>query len=321
MKSPEVSVIIPAYNAAAFINRCVDSVLAQTYKDYEIIIVDDGSTDDTPAIVDGIAAKNEAVHVVHQENKGLAEARHSGIKASMGKYVLHLDSDDTLTSDAVEFLYGKCIENNLDIVYGAYNRIVNESNSYIVKHPFDGIIDGDNYLRYLLNLSCICASWGCITRRSLWYDSNFPDKNLTFPSEDVYINIKMSRYADRIGFYNYPVYNYYYNDSSLSITGKLCNQRMWGVYFDELDKELMERGKLDELKVDYNILKLNRIAFLVQNLNPSEEWVKKVSHCDSSAMPVKYKILKYLIRYPVLLNVCIRLNRFVKRSVFRSTKY
>ena len=91
-----VSVIIPAYNASPFLSRSVASALSQTYENIEVVIVDDGSTDDTGAIADGLAAQDSRVKVVHQENRGLAEARRSGIKAATADYLIHLDADDDI---------------------------------------------------------------------------------------------------------------------------------------------------------------------------------------------------------------------------------
>ena len=112
MKSPSVSILIPAYNAAPFLSRSVASVLGQTFDDFEIIIVDDGSTDGTGEIADKMAAEEPHIKVVHQENRGLAEARRSGIEAATADYICHLDADDELLPDAIAFLYDKCVSHD-----------------------------------------------------------------------------------------------------------------------------------------------------------------------------------------------------------------
>ncbi|MBQ3626972.1 MAG: glycosyltransferase family 2 protein, partial [Synergistaceae bacterium] len=111
-----LSVIIPAYNTAKFLNKCVDSVVNQTYQNIEIIIVDDGSSDSTPQICDELASKYNNIKVIHQENKGLAQTRSVGFNASRGEYIAFVDSDDYIDLNA----YAKAIkvleDNDADMV-------------------------------------------------------------------------------------------------------------------------------------------------------------------------------------------------------------
>lgn len=102
--TPKVSVIIPVYNVECYLARCLDSVLAQTYTDFELILVDDGSTDASPAICDSYARKDERVRVFHQENKGVSAARNLGIEESRGEFISFIDSDDWVEPDYCETL-------------------------------------------------------------------------------------------------------------------------------------------------------------------------------------------------------------------------
>lgn len=95
-KSPLLSIVIPAYNAEKYIESCVDSILTQTFTEFELIIVDDGSKDSTPQICDSLASKDARIKVVHQKNKGVAEARNKGIKTATGKFITFIDADDTI---------------------------------------------------------------------------------------------------------------------------------------------------------------------------------------------------------------------------------
>ena len=101
METPKVSVIVPCYNVEKYISRCVDSLLAQEYPNKEIILVDDGSTDSTGEILDGYAAENECVIVVHQSNAGVSEARNAGLKVAAGEYVMFPDPDDYVLPDYI----------------------------------------------------------------------------------------------------------------------------------------------------------------------------------------------------------------------------
>lgn len=112
-----ISVIIPVYNVEKYLRQCVDSVLAQTYQNIEIILVDDGSTDSSGAICDEYRETCSNVVVIHQVNGGLSAARNSGLDAATGEYVYFLDSDDWIAADALKSVYQKAIESSADIVF------------------------------------------------------------------------------------------------------------------------------------------------------------------------------------------------------------
>ena len=111
---PCVSVIIPVYNIEKHLEKCLDSVIGQTLKNIEIIVVDDGSTDNSPRIIDRYARTDSRIVAIHKANEGLAYARKSGIEAAHGKYVQHLDGDDFLEPDACELLFNRAEETNAD---------------------------------------------------------------------------------------------------------------------------------------------------------------------------------------------------------------
>ena len=115
--SKMVSVIIPVYKVENYIRECVDSVLAQTYTDLEIILVDDGSPDNCGQICDEYAARDSRVRVIHKENGGLSDARNAGLDIARGKYIYFVDSDDYIKKEAVEYLVKRCEQENADIVY------------------------------------------------------------------------------------------------------------------------------------------------------------------------------------------------------------
>ncbi len=102
---PKVSVVIPVYNVGKQLEKCLDSVVAQTFPDIEIIVVNDGSTDNSPEIIARYADKDSRIVVIDKSNEGLAYARKSGIEAAQGEYIQHLDGDDFLEPDAIELLY------------------------------------------------------------------------------------------------------------------------------------------------------------------------------------------------------------------------
>jgi glycosyltransferase involved in cell wall biosynthesis len=115
---PAVSVVIPVYNSAKYLRECLDSVVAQTFSDWEVVAVDDGSSDNSPVILDEYAAKDSRIKVIHKANGGVSAARNDGLAAASGEYVLFADSDDLLLANALDVLYKKISDEKADIVFG-----------------------------------------------------------------------------------------------------------------------------------------------------------------------------------------------------------
>ena len=117
MSTPKVSVIIPVYNTQPWLRECLDSVLCQTLGDFEVICVDDGSTDQSGSILQDYAAKDSRFHILSQSNKGQSAARNAGLKVARGEYVYFLDSDDYIEPDLLETACQEMDSKNLDIVF------------------------------------------------------------------------------------------------------------------------------------------------------------------------------------------------------------
>lgn len=113
---PKLSVIVPVYNTEKYLRECIDSILAQTFTDFELILVDDGSTDGSGAICDEYAEKDNRIRVIHQENGGVTNARKSGVRCARGMYFSFVDSDDWINPEMLEQMLGKCVYENADIV-------------------------------------------------------------------------------------------------------------------------------------------------------------------------------------------------------------
>ena len=109
---PEISIIIPVYNAAKYISRCIDSILNQSFEDFELIICDDGSKDDSGKIIDEYAAKDPRIIAIHQENKGVSATRNHALSLAKGNYIQFSDSDDWLAPNSCELLYKAIKKNN-----------------------------------------------------------------------------------------------------------------------------------------------------------------------------------------------------------------
>ena len=126
MSNPTVSVIIPVYNAQDGIKQCLDSLLNQSFTDFEIILLNDGSTDNSLEVIKKYAAVNDFIRVIDKENEGVAKTRNKGIQLANGKYIVFIDNDDFVDSDYLERFYNAIDQEQLDIVLGSYKRVNQE---------------------------------------------------------------------------------------------------------------------------------------------------------------------------------------------------
>lgn len=126
----EISIILPVYNVEKYLAQCLDSIVNQTFKDFECICVNDGSTDNSLSILQKYAQKDKRFKIITQENKGLSGARNAGIKTAKSKYLTFIDSDDWVTENYLEVLYNKIEETKSDIVRASYKFYFQEKNTY-----------------------------------------------------------------------------------------------------------------------------------------------------------------------------------------------
>ena len=209
-ESPKVSVIIPAYNSASSLEYSVKSALVQDYTNIEIIIVNDGSTDETPIIAQGIAHKNKTVKVVNQENRGLGEARNSGTASATGDYIIFLDSDDMLLPWSISEMIDVAEKGKADIIIGKmletsrpaeeYNRLTGEArvNSAATKLP-DGFED-------LLYMKVLPSAHAKLYRSALVKNERF---SRIRHAEDLEYNLRIFKKTKKIYVLDSPVVEIY----------------------------------------------------------------------------------------------------------------
>ena len=132
---PTISVIVPVYNVEIYLHRCVDSILAQTFTDFELILVDDGSPDNCGAICDEYAKKDSRVRVIHKENGGQSSARNRAIEAAQGEWIHFVDSDDLIHPQMLEILYRAAQESGANISACSYTEAEDVENSFFAPYP------------------------------------------------------------------------------------------------------------------------------------------------------------------------------------------
>lgn len=206
--SPIISVITPVYNAKDYIDALVASVLAQSFSDFELILVDDGSTDGSGEVCDKYK-DNEKIRVIHSENRGAAGARNLGVKNANGSYIAFADSDDTLSEGYLEYLYKLITDNDADISICGYKKIYPGSIEEDVKKIPDKfiIMSGTEAMeRLLYQKDLMSVPWGSLSKKSIWNQVSFPEGTR---AEDVGTIYKLYSLANKVVFGNSPLYNYY----------------------------------------------------------------------------------------------------------------
>lgn len=144
--TPLLSVIVPVYNTKKYIRKCIDSILAQTYENYELILVDDGSTDGSSEICDEYARTHEKISVIHKENCGLLHTRKVGFNKACGEYISYVDSDDYIDSEMYEYMVGKLCEYNADIAICNMAYDVNGEIENFSSFTFDGFFEKERLI-------------------------------------------------------------------------------------------------------------------------------------------------------------------------------
>lgn len=217
--SVKLSYIVPVYKVAPYLRKCVDSLLAQDYEDYEIILVDDGSPDECPQICDEYAAAHDNISIIHQENGGLSAARNTGIAAAKGEYVCFVDSDDYWEKNVLSSLMEQVERDSLDVLRFKY-RNVNES--YEVFNPNKGdpyrhndysdiVTDGVSFLNSRFGTACYAVMF--IIRREILDNCVFTE-GIYF--EDTDWTPRMLSLANHVASTNRIVYNYLVRKGSIT---------------------------------------------------------------------------------------------------------
>ena len=216
-----ISVIVPIYNVEKYLRRCLDSIINQTYKNLEIILVDDGSPDNCPEICDEYARKYERVKVIHKKNGGLSDARNIGIKQSKGDYITLIDSDDCVTHDYCEFLYNLLKKYNADMSICKHLVKYDDFGEISTGTKKEYILNPEKALKMLLYSDDIDVSaWGKLYKRKLFDNIEYPKGRLFEDSATTY---KLIDLCKTIAFKSEEKYIYFVRKDS--ITTKEFNEK------------------------------------------------------------------------------------------------
>jgi len=220
---PKFSIIVPVYNSEEYLPKCLDSLVGQTLSDIEIIIVNDGSPDNSQAVIDSYAARYpHMIRCLSQENRGQSAARNLGLESASGEFVFFVDSDDYIETCTCERTYKKAQDEGLDIVCFDYWNEKGGEKNYCDHCP---IKDVDVVRKYILNESSPCNK---IIRRSL-----LEDNGIRFTEGIIYEDLEMiprlALYTDRIGYMEEAFYYYVIHEGS-TMNQKKYNKKLASIY-------------------------------------------------------------------------------------------
>lgn len=268
----QVSVIVPVYKTEAYLEKCLDSLVGQTLKDIEILVVNDGSPDQSQDIIDQYAQKYPSVIGLHKENGGLSDARNFGIQKAKGMFVAFVDSDDYVTNDMMETMYRQATRENLDVVicdtfmdYPQHSYVLKADLGYTSDPLKASIFAYPNAPARMVRKELLQAH---LFRKDIWY-------------EDLDLMPTLAAYTDKIGFCHKPLYHYVQREDSIMNQKEFRDkfydiftvlEDVWQVY---AEKQLTQKY-FSELEYLY-ISQLQRSTLLrFVGLKGSKEAIKKI---------------------------------------------
>ncbi len=307
------SIVIPVYNVAEYLPGCVSSVLQNDCRDCEILLVDDGSTDGVcPALCDRLAEENpDLIRVLHQENRGLGGARNTGLEAARGEYLLFVDSDDTLTPDALSVLRRAVEDTKADIV--AFHGYSDDGEGHLTPMELHRVPGGltfrlEERQDFLLSLP---SAWSRLWKRELFLTTGirYPEKVWY---EDIRTSLKLFAAASSIHTLDHRLYRYLQRPGSIMNSASLSRNREILDAFDDILAWFGSRGldktyekELSRLAVDHILL---AATVRVARQDPRHPLLEEFSayldehfpHCNENPLlaqlPPLHKLLLRLIR-------------------------
>lgn len=261
MTAPFFSIIIPIYKVEAYLRQCVDSVLTQSFTDFEVILVDDGSPDGCPAICDSYAAADPRIHVIHKPNGGLSDARNAGLRQACGSYIIFLDSDDWWDDNNALSHIREAIEvHKADIVIYGMKKFSIEQNKYYCER---GITNDIGIVNVTIRQAIEQTRFNASACDKAIKASTIKDNKLAFVkgqlSEDIEWCIKLLKYSDTVSIIPHNFYIYRQNPNSISHNIKRKNV---SDILEVIEKYIVNQPKTDHEQNVNNFLALQYVQLL-----------------------------------------------------------
>lgn len=289
---PKVSIIVPVYNAAPYLGQCIESLINQTYRNLEIILIDDGSSDESPNICSEYSIRDSRISVIVKKNEGASLARKAGIEKATGAYILFSDSDDWLDKTAVLQLVNFAIRDDADCVLFSY---VKEYKNESVKNPLfeenfcydDRLAEerihqrvigpDDEALKCPERINNLSTTWGKLYRREVALRGIIVNERETGCNEDTLFNIYALDGCRKISYINECFYHYRKNNPN-SLTARYIPDMVekWDVFYRYIDDYICKTGQLEYAKLLSNRVACGMIGLGINEIHAPVGFRKKV---------------------------------------------
>ena len=287
-----ISVIVPVYNVAAYLPECLDSILSQDYDKLEVILIDDGSTDDSGTICDDYAARDGRVRVIHQKNGGAAAAKNAGLRAATGEYLSFVDSDDFLEPNVYGYMLSLLRTYDVDAAVFAFRDVYRNRQEEKVFQPGRQVLTGKEYLVRFTSDWSAALLWNKLYKRALFRDIFFEEGHKI---DDEYFTYQGIMNARRVLCDDRVIYNYRRRASSVMLSPKSAKQ----MAVDRVDfltkrRETVLR-RFPELRREFDVQYLDALIYLsedaaatAESIDMLKDRLKDYVHQKGNTRPPRY---------------------------------
>ncbi len=271
MNEPLISVIVPIYKVEKYLTKCIDSIIVQSYKNLEIILVNDGSPDNCSQICDEYEKKDMRIKVIHKENGGLSSARNAGLDIANGEYIGFVDSDDSIHEDMYKVLYNNLVENNADI---SQCSIVLDDSEHTIEKQKTTIYSGVNFFKATVEHKLSMTVWNNLYKAKIWSETRFLDG---YYYEDVLAFPKIDAFNPKVVKTNLQLYRYNRQDTGiLRMKKNMLHLRSKEKIFEVMLGYLKGKEEFKQLADFYACQNIPAYRSIIQkNENITKEQAKK----------------------------------------------
>ena len=255
--NPKISIIVPIYNAQKTLERCIDSILNQDYSDFELLLIDDGSKDDSGEICDIYAAKDKRVRVIHKENSGVSASRNLALQEAKGDYLQFLDADDWITPNATRLLAESMEQNHCDMVIADFYRVIGERLSHKGSIDEDGVLGREEFANHMMENPAdfyYGVLWNKLYKRTIIEKHQLCMNPEISWCEDFMFNLEYIRHCENIFVLQVPIYYYVKTKGSLvsqsmSLAKTIKTKMMVFEYYTDFYKQVLTEEEYEKKRL------------------------------------------------------------------------
>jgi len=321
-----ISVIIPIYNVEKYLEKCVNSVLEQTYTNLEIILVDDGCTDNCPIICDNLSKKDNRIKVIHKTYSGVSDSRNVGIESSTGKYISFIDSDDYVNKYFLETLYNNLIETNSDISICGFQKVYEntqiDTTEKLIKSEIEIFKDIDKFKQlYNQNAIAFVVVWSKLYKSEIFKNTDIRFEKGKIHEDEIIIHYILHK-SEIVSWCNTPLY--YYLKRKNSIMGQKISEKNLYIYYGLQPRSLFFKENYPELfNLSLKELLYNLIGNYFYNYNKNLKKkafkifkdIKSTFKSDIKNLPLKNRIIIFLFsHFKPMLNIYYSIKKLNNKN-------